>query len=220
MAWRVAKALEKFRDQINAAAPNRDKGSDGTIGDEAHASTSSDHNPHVKDGSMGIVTAMDITHDPEHGVNTYKIAEQLRLSKDKRIKFVISDGRIFGDEAYARRNHTVAWAWGEYNGRNPHSHHIHVSVNPSKAEYDSMVSWKIGGLSYESETDKPEKPKRLVLRRGASGDDVKHLQTLIGVTPDGEFGPLTEAAVRAFQQKKSIVVDGIVGPHTWSLLEA
>jgi hypothetical protein len=35
---------------------------------------------------------------------------------------------------------------------------------------------------------------------------------------DGDFGPKTEAAVRAFQQKEGIDVDGIVGPDTWKHL--
>lgn len=37
---------------------------------------------------------------------------------------------------------------------------------------------------------------------------------------DGQFGPLTENAVKDFQTKKGLSVDGIVGPHTWHALGA
>lgn len=43
--WRVAKSLLVLRDQVNKMAPNRNKASDGTIGDETHQSHNSDHNP-------------------------------------------------------------------------------------------------------------------------------------------------------------------------------
>ena len=39
------------------------------------------------------------------------------------------------------------------------------------------------------------------------------------LTPDGIYGPLTEAAVRAFQQAFGLTPDGIVGPATWYALE-
>ena len=60
-----------------------------------------------------------------------------------------------------------------------------------------------------------------VLKRGSSGTAVRQLQEALkeaGHDPgpiDGEFGPATEAAVRAFQHEKEITVDGIVGPITW-----
>ena len=94
MAWRVAKSLLHLREQINAKAPNRDKSNDGTIGDAAHASRSSDHNPWVKDGSEGVVTAIDITNDPAHKVVSRDIAEAIRKSKDSRVKYLISAGEI------------------------------------------------------------------------------------------------------------------------------
>jgi peptidoglycan hydrolase-like protein with peptidoglycan-binding domain len=59
-----------------------------------------------------------------------------------------------------------------------------------------------------------------VVRAGASGETVQSLQLLLGqhgqaVTVDGDFGPQTTAAVRAFQQAQRLGVDGIVGPQTW-----
>ena len=68
--WRVAKSLLLLRNQVNRKAPNRSKVSDGTIGDKAHQSQNSDHNAWVKDGSVGVVTALDITHDPTDGCMT------------------------------------------------------------------------------------------------------------------------------------------------------
>ncbi len=59
---------------------------------------------------------------------------------------------------------------------------------------------------------------RPTLRRGAKGDLVKQIQRAVGVTADGDFGPKTEAAVRAFQRHRGLVPDGIVGPLTWAAI--
>jgi peptidoglycan DL-endopeptidase CwlO len=61
---------------------------------------------------------------------------------------------------------------------------------------------------------------RRILRVGASGLEVAHLQRLLGVHVDGGFGPSTVRAVRRFQAAHGLLVDGQVGPHTWSALEA
>ena len=52
------------------------------------------------------------------------------------------------------------------------------------------------------------------LERGNTGDDVRALQRALGITADGEFGPLTRRAVKDFQARSGLVVDGIVGPAT------
>lgn len=59
---------------------------------------------------------------------------------------------------------------------------------------------------------------RPTLRRGAVGELVKLIQGKVGASPDGYFGPHTEALVRAFQRTRSLVPDGIVGPLTWQAL--
>lgn len=63
-------------------------------------------------------------------------------------------------------------------------------------------------------------PGRETLRRGAAGELVRHLQGRLGVRVDGDFGGITEAAVRSLQRLHELVPDGIVGPKTWSLLDA
>lgn len=55
---------------------------------------------------------------------------------------------------------------------------------------------------------------------GDTGPEVMRLQTLLGTRADGRFGPVTEATVMEFQRKNGLTVDGMVGPDTWSALNA
>jgi peptidoglycan hydrolase-like protein with peptidoglycan-binding domain len=50
------------------------------------------------------------------------------------------------------------------------------------------------------------------------GDAVSRLQAALHLTPDGDFGPATEAAIRRLQARHGLTVDGVVGPSTWGLL--
>ena len=67
---------------------------------------------------------------------------------------------------------------------------------------------------------RPAKPRLVgVLRRGSTGANVRYLQTTLGgLKVDGQFGPITDRAVRAFQAAQGLKVDGIVGPITWGRL--
>lgn len=61
------------------------------------------------------------------------------------------------------------------------------------------------------------------LRQGAKGDIVKTMQQLLAnagssLAVDGIFGSGTLSAVKAFQKKNDLVIDGIVGPKTWAKL--
>lgn len=219
MSWRLAKALGTFRSEVNAKWPNRSKASDGTIGDEAHASRSSDHNPWIKDPpGPNVVAGMDITHDPANGVDTYALAEFLRTKKDPRVEYVISNGQIFS-------SHVEPWRWRKYNGANKHNHHVHISVKYDKAHYDNTMPWGIldgpiipSGPEITHPTPTPDR-----LRRGNSGAEVRILQVKLSAhnvyTPvDGEFGPATEEAVIKFQKAHGLHADGIVGPQTWTEL--
>lgn len=61
------------------------------------------------------------------------------------------------------------------------------------------------------------------LKAGSTGADVEALQYLLRakgatLTVDGDFGPATTSAVRAFQSRSGVGVSGIVGAQTWEAL--
>ena len=56
----------------------------------------------------------------------------------------------------------------------------------------------------------------MLLKLGSEGEDVKKLQTKLGVDPIGKFGPKTETAVKSWQSSNGLTADGIVGDGTWS----
>lgn len=56
--------------------------------------------------------------------------------------------------------------------------------------------------------------KALSLQAGASGSAVVALQRALGVSADGQFGPVTRSAVRRYQAAHGLTVDGVAGPAT------
>ena len=68
-------------------------------------------------------------------------------------------------------------------------------------------------------------PLATLISIGSKGDDVSLVQSRLisqGFDPgpvDGDFGVLTDAAVRRFQQAKGLLVDGVVGPDTLTALQ-
>jgi hypothetical protein len=117
----LCKAGQQLRLQVDDAYGDRDRTSDGWIGDTRHAARASDHNP----DEQGVVRAIDIDRDLSGMAKPDlmpDLADQIRLcakAGDKRISYVIFDGRI----ASAKKS----WAWRPYDGINKHNHHAHVS---------------------------------------------------------------------------------------------
>jgi hypothetical protein len=130
---RLVAAGVTLRDQVNKRWVNRDKRSDGWIGDSAHQSRPSDHNPD-KDG---WVHAIDIDHDflgARGGADqAEKFANELialaREGKDRgRLKYVVYNNRI-ASGTHANQY----WTWRK--GNWGHTQHIHISFT-SKAQGD------------------------------------------------------------------------------------
>ena len=127
----LCKAGQQLREMIDDSYPERDRKSDGWIGDAAHSSRPSDHNP---DKANGFVRAIDVDKnlDSRPSTGAY-LADQIRLcakAGDKRISYVIYAGKIASSKK--------AWRWRPYDGINRHDHHIHISFTK---EGDSNGRW-------------------------------------------------------------------------------
>ncbi|MCY1042019.1 peptidoglycan-binding protein [Corallococcus sp. bb12-1] len=244
VTYRLASSLNQLRNELNLCAPSRSKSSDGWIGDAAHASRESDHNPWVKDAGTGIVTACDFTHDPAHGADMNDFVAHLVRRRDLRIKYIIWNQRIW--RSYKSKSDAPSWASQAYSGKNRHTKHAHVSVSAKKELYDSTASWGITRMWKDSDTGsvvaplrsrsepssaiRPVAPSEFQAYRdriplgtrtvhvGLAGNDVRWIQAKLGVRADGLFGPITDDAVREWQRAHGFVADGIVGRLTWRSL--
>lgn len=114
----LAPSLVSLRNEMNFCHRNRDKGSDGWIGDTAHAARKSDHNPDYAAG--GIVRAIDIDKD---GIDTATLLR--RACADPRVEYVIWAGHIYTRQSGFRK--------AKYTGSNGHFAHMHISIRHTVA---------------------------------------------------------------------------------------
>jgi hypothetical protein len=111
----------------------------------------------------------------------------------------------------------IAGKWGNGPTRTKRLTDAGHNAKAVQAMVNQILSGKV--TSAPAPVSKPAKPRLTgMLRRGASGENVKYLQSALGITADGQFGPITDRAVRAFQAAQGLKVDGIVGPITWGRL--
>ena len=131
MKPRLSKSAIQLREQVDDSFPDRDRASDGSIGDTKHAARKSDHNP----DAQGWVRAIDIDADLNRakGTSVY-LADQIReyAKSDKRITYVIHMGKICSRKSF--------WRWVKYTGINPHNHHIHVSFAQAADENQTFFN--------------------------------------------------------------------------------
>lgn len=149
MAPVLTTALTRLRADFNTIAPNRDKSSDGWIGDEAHKQRISGHNPDETGGgeyedadNKDEVRSIDVDVDLRTpGLTMQKCIDKILASPNdlKRLRYIIYNSNI-----WSKSN---GWRRRDYDGSNPHDHHAHFSGDPIWDE--STEGWSILSLVEE-----------------------------------------------------------------------
>lgn len=136
--WRLAHAIAQLRAEANEANPGRDRTSDGTIGDAAHATRTSDHNPFILVAGWGIVRAWDGDVD---GLDLPGTFERMRqAAAGGRLPQLTGGGYLILNRRITRPD----WSgWNVYTGSNPHTGHGHTSVSRDLAGFDSRTRWGV-----------------------------------------------------------------------------
>ena len=86
-----------------------------------------------------------------------------------------------------------------------------IGLADRKKHYAHALAVFGGKVEFEEDTDDATYK---LLRKGSKGSGVKKLQEALGLEADGDFGPGTEAAVKAWQRENKCTPDGIAGPQT------
>lgn len=157
MAWRPARSLLVLQRQLQAAAPRARPATSadewGLIGDALHDPTS-DHSPHDFPGwGDDIVTAADFPNRPDLGLDAHRVLDNIRRSRDPRVKYAISNGEMFS--SYPARGYD-AYQWRPYTGTSDkHWTHGHLSVVGDKRA-DGEQPWAISGTPGGGQEDEDD----------------------------------------------------------------
>lgn len=136
MGWVLTLGLQNLREQVGKAFPDRDKTSDGTVGDLAHQLEKSDHNPDrtgnaaYKDGdALDEVRAWDMDSDLRSaaGVDAQELVDHLRALPGVHtvLRYMIYNRKIYQAD--------TGWQVEPYTGPSAHTEHIHFSGQRTQA---------------------------------------------------------------------------------------
>lgn len=154
---------------------------------------------------------------------------------------LVGKGDAITNEAKAGVKAAVAYCQSKGAGKAVTGHRDHFAT---ECPGDELYTWLKAGMPVAGSAPKPApkpaprvparssrvsaRPVRVptfpgLTRRGSRGGAVAEVQRRLKargwkITVDGDFGPSTEAVVKAFQKEKGLAADGIVGSMTWTAL--
>lgn len=145
-SWVLVACLKSLFDEFDELNPDRDDSTDGSIGDSAHADSSSDHNPdetgstpREDSDSINEVHAIDVDcTGPWPDGMTFDAAVKLIVQRhkdgdDNRLYNVIWNKKIAAESS--------GWNWNSYSGSNSHTQHAHFSAKYETATENDTSAW-------------------------------------------------------------------------------
>jgi hypothetical protein len=144
-SWILVPCLVALRNEFNRLAPQRDKASDGSIGDAAHSQSSSDHNP----DETGRTPYEDADNVNEvHAIDVDKDLRRTGWTMDKAVEIIVVRHRTGRDDRlqnviWNRRIWSRQWGWTArtYTGANSHTQHAHFSARYTTAQEADTRPW-------------------------------------------------------------------------------
>jgi hypothetical protein len=143
--WTLVPCLVTLRNEFNRLAPNRDKASDGSVGDTSHAAASSDHNP----DETGRTPYEDSDRKNEvHAIDTDHNLRRSGWDMDRCVEIIVGRHRRGEDDRlqnviYNRRIWSRSWGWTArpYTGSNAHTEHAHFSARYTSVQEADTSPW-------------------------------------------------------------------------------
>ena len=228
MSWVLTRGLNTVRAEFNSVFPGRDKASDGSVGDLAHQTGSSGHNPdrtgkaEYKDGdALDEVRAIDVDRDlvPGSSIDWMELVIQYLVKKARAGGYIPFRYLIYKGRIWARSD---GWKTRTYTGANKHDKHAHMSGDYTQTADNWTGSLGLASVAGGAGGD-------MLVRKGDKSEDVAFWQYVLadtGNSPgtiDGEYGPKMEAAVNASRKRFSATAGplaSITGWHGFRLLAA
>lgn len=144
-AWTLVPCLVALRDEFNRLAPNRDKASDGSVGDTSHAGNSSDHNP---DETGNTPTEDADSKNEVHAIDVDAGLRKAGWSMERCVEIIVTRHRQGDDDRlqnviYNRRiwSRSRGWTARPYTGANAHTEHAHFSARYTTAQEADTRPW-------------------------------------------------------------------------------
>lgn len=201
----------------NISSPHWDRSLYGASGahqyDRLHAAMALDVDAALKSASWGAFQVMGFHWERLGYPSVREYVGLMTESEGRHLEAFTAYVNAF-DLAKALRTRDWATFARRYNGSGYKTH-----------KYDERLANAYERHKAGSGTAVHYAPDSRVLRSGDKGSDVEALQKELnehGAHPrlkvDGAFGAATERAVRAFQERHGLLVDGVVGPATWRAL--